>query len=71
MQGINEIRRANYGRTTDKDASYTALRHGGVIVRLRDKTRTIDGPVATELLTKLRDASPARRRELIAKALVA
>ena len=71
MNGINEIKRANQATATSKEFSYTALRHGGAIVRRRNEVRTVDGPAATEFLTKIRDASPHRVRHLISELIEA
>ena len=65
MNGINEIRKANFKKETAKEFSYTALRHGGVIVRRRTDVKTLDGPQATEFLTKAKDAEGAYLRNLI------
>ena len=69
MDHINSIRANNLKAATAKEYSYTALRHGGVIVRRRNEVKTLDGPEATAFLQKARDAEGAYLRNLISQAI--
>lgn len=71
MYHINEIRKANIHLAAEKqhasEATFTVLRHGGVLLRSGNQTLTLDGINAADFINSVRDKGAGYVKQQVKK----